>query len=140
MSDFSSFNMAASSAAATLLGLLFIAIQFNIDAFADDLSDRWRAVARSTFSIYILLFILPIVFLLPGLTGIDQGWALIIGAIIGTYRAIRTWWPVWRRAIQRKGERWLQLLRLLALPLLVYGIFARSGYFLIKGQLPRVLN
>ncbi|MGD0612738.1 MAG: hypothetical protein ABSB41_14640 [Anaerolineales bacterium] len=132
MSDYFSFYMTASGAAATLLGLLFIAIQFNIDAFADDRSDCWRAVARSTFAIYVLWFILLIVFLIPGMTGNGQGMALMIGACYGIYRAVRTWWPVWRKALQRKSERWLQLLRLLVAPLVVYGLFAHSGYQLLK--------
>lgn len=134
MTDFYSFYIAASGAAATLLGLLFIAIQFNIDAFSNDASDRWQAVARSTFAIYIVLFILPITFLIPGMTASAHGLTLMFGAAIGTYRAVRTWWPVWRKAIQRKSERWWQLVRLLLGPLVVYGWFVYSGYQLLTGQ------
>ena len=134
MSDFSSFYIAASGAAATLLGLLFIAIQFNIDAFSDDATDRWRAIARSTFAIYVVLFILPLTFLVPGLPASSHGLTLMIGASIGIYRAVRTWWPVWRKAIQRKSERWWQLVRLLLGPLVVYGWFEYSGFELLTGQ------
>jgi hypothetical protein len=39
--DWSTFYLAV-SAAATLMGLLFIAIQFNIDVFAAEPTNRWR--------------------------------------------------------------------------------------------------
>ncbi len=134
MVDYSSFYLASSGAAATLLGLLFIAIQFNIDVFATDPTNRWRAMARSTFAIYVLLFALPLVFLIPGMSGVAQGWALILGAVFGIYRAFRTWWPVWRAALQRRGERWIQLLRLLVGPLVVYVILILNGTDLVRRQ------
>ncbi len=137
MSAYSTFFLAATGAAATLLGLLFIAIQFNIDTFARDPSNRWRATARSTFAIYVLLFVLPLLLLLPGITAAYQGSALIFGAVFGIFRALWTWWPVWRAALQRREERWLQLLRLLVGPLVVYGLLIYSGVRLLQGRSPQ---
>jgi uncharacterized membrane protein len=134
MGDFSTFYMVSSAAAATLIGLLFIAIQFNIGEFADDPSNPWRAIARSTFAVYVLLFVLPMIFLVPGLTTEDQAWVLILGALFGIFRAFRTWWPVWRVALQHGSERWLQLVRLLLGPLLIYLLFAGSGVELLRGK------
>ncbi len=134
MIDYSSFYLASSGAAATLLGLLFIAIQFNIDAFATDPTNRWRATARSTFSIYVVLFALPLVLLIPGLSEVAQGWAIDLAAVLGVYRAFRTWWPVWRAALQHRRERWTQLLRLLVSPLVIYTIMIIDGYQLVQNQ------
>ncbi len=61
--DWTSFYLAIAGAAATLLGLLFIAVQFNIESLTSDPSNRWRAVARSTFTIHVVLFLLPLIFL-----------------------------------------------------------------------------
>jgi hypothetical protein len=54
--------------------------------------------------------------------------------LIGIYRAVRTWLPVWWKAIQRRSERWWQLVRLQLGPLVVYGWFVYSGYQMLTGQ------
>ncbi len=94
--DWSSFYLAIAGAAATLLGLLFIAVQFNIETLTADPSNRWRAVARSTFAIYVVLFLLALIFLIPGLNSAFYGYALLIAVISGAMRAVFAWLPVWR--------------------------------------------
>ncbi|HMA38180.1 MAG TPA: hypothetical protein VKY74_27275 [Chloroflexia bacterium] len=118
--DWTNFYLGAAGAAATLVGLLFIAVQFNIDAFVLEPGNRWRAVARSTFAIYTLLFVLPLFLLIPGLDHGTRGLALLLLASFGSVRAVITWLPVWRGLGHHRGERFGQTAWLLVGPLLAY--------------------
>ncbi len=130
--DWSSFYLAIGGAAATLLGLLFIAVQFNIEALTSDPSNRWRAVARSTFTIYVVLFLLPLIFLIPGLDTAFYGYALLIAVGNGAARAIAAWLPVWRSILHRRGERLWETLWLLVGPLVAYASLGRLGFDLLN--------
>ncbi len=130
--DWSSFYLAIAAAAATLLGLLFIAVQFNIETLASDPSNRWRAVARSTFTFYVVLSLLPLVFLIPNLGNAFYGYALLIAIVSGAVRAVLAWLPVWRSILHKRGERIWETLWLLVGPLLAYANLARSGFDLLN--------
>ncbi len=130
--DWSSFYVAIAGAAATLLGLLFIAVQFNIETLTADPSNRWRAVARSTFTIYVVLFLLPLVFLIPGLSTAFYGYALLIAVVSGAVRAVSAWLPVWRSIFHKQGERVWETLWLLVGPLIAYASLGRLGFDLLN--------
>jgi hypothetical protein len=131
--DWSSFYLAASAAAATLIGLLFIAVQFNLDLFANEPGNRWRAVARSTFAIYGTLFFAPMFMLIPNLDPVTRGVNLLVVAAFGIVRVIMSWLPV-RRGVQHRGERLWQTIWLLLGPLAAYLILARAAFDLAGGS------
>ncbi len=131
--DWSNFYLATAGASATLIGLLFIAVQFNIDAFTDDPQDRWRAIARSTFSIYGTLFIMPLAMLIPDLPAILRGDILLIVAAFGIVRTVASWLPVWRGMLQQRSARIWQSLWLLVGPLAAFLSLARSAYDITQG-------
>ncbi len=116
MADRSTFYLATGGAAATLLGLLFIAVQFNIDTFVLDPGNKWRALARSTFSMFTILFFLPLLLLVPGTDPSGQGIVLLGAAGYGAIGAVLTWLPVWRSIFQGRRERLWQTAWLLIAP------------------------
>ncbi len=119
--DWTSFYMATGGAAATLVGLLFIGVQFNIDLFIGDPSSRWNAVARSTFEIFALLFLFSLCFLIPSLNDDSRSIVLLIGVGIGMIRAIATWRPVARSfGALLRADQFAQTIWLLAWPFLTY--------------------
>lgn len=130
MSD-STFYLATCGAAATLVGLLFIAVQFNMDVFEP--GNRWNAVARSTFSIYITLFIVPLFFLVPELNEPARGVASLIFVFFGISRTVSTWIPVWRGSLPRSFHRLWQTLWLLIGPLIAYGYLANNLILMVGG-------
>jgi hypothetical protein len=72
--DWTSFFLAAAGAAATLLGLLFVGVQFQMETLMADL--RWQAVARSTFVMYVTLFVMPLALTIPTLSNAERSIAL----------------------------------------------------------------
>src|SRR5262245_16254387 len=54
-------------AAATLLGLLFVAVQVGFGRVNYDPGNRLHATARSTFSLFVTVFVVSLLFLYPGL-------------------------------------------------------------------------
>ncbi len=129
--DDSTFFLATCGAAATLVGLLFVAVQFNIDVLQP--GSRWQAVASSTFSIYATLFILPLFFLAPALDAPSRAAAGLFFVVLGIFRTINTWIPVWRSTLPRSLHRLWQTLWLLVGPLLVYGYLANNLFLLLRG-------
>ncbi len=119
--DWTSFYMATAGAAATLVGLLFIGVQFNIDLFIGNPGNRWNAVARSTFEIFALLFLISLCFLIPSLSDDAHSIVLLIGAGIGMARAVANWLPIARSfGALLRADQFAQTIWLLAWPLLTY--------------------
>ena len=131
--DWTSFFIASAGAAATLVGLLFIAVQFNIDEFKQARGNRWRAVARSTFTIFTLLFLLPMFFLIPLLDAPGRGVVVII-ASIGIVRSVTTWIPVWRSLPHQRLEQLWQTIWLLIGPVIFFLALGRAASSLLQGD------
>lgn len=132
--DWNSFYLGALGASATLMGLLFIAIQLNLDILAADPSNRWRSIARSTFSMYLVLFIVPLLMLIPGLDSSLQATFVILAAGFGVTRSVMTWLPVWRSFRHQRGERFWHTSWLLLAPAAVYLSFGLAAYRLYHNQ------
>jgi hypothetical protein len=116
--DWTSFFICAAGAAATLMGLLFVGVQFHMDTLMADL--RWQAVARSTFAMYVLLFTLPLMLLIPTISNLERSIVLLAMVGFGVVRAVRTWLPVWGSRQQRPSDRVWQIAWHLLGPLAVY--------------------
>jgi hypothetical protein len=129
-----SFWLGASTAAATLMGLLFVGVQFQMETLLADL--RWQAVARSTFAMYVTLFVMPLALIIPTLSNAERSIALLIMAGFGMLRSVRTWLPVWRSKQQRQRERLWQAAWLLVGPLAVYLSVAYAAIQLYSANQP----
>jgi phosphoglycerol transferase MdoB-like AlkP superfamily enzyme len=131
--DFTNFYLGAATAAATLVGLLFIAIQINLDTFSREPDNRWRAVGRLTFTTFVMLFILPLMFLIPKVTDSLRGAVILLAVGISVLRILQAWLPVWRGVFRGRGERVWQTAWLLVGPLLVYIYLGTTGLALLRG-------
>jgi hypothetical protein len=128
----------SAGAAATLLGLLFIAVQVGFRRFRYDRTKRRHAVASSTLGILLTLFISSMMFLYPGLELHQVAQALIVICAFGLFRIVLTWRPVYRSMLgEAEGaSRRMQTVWLLLGPGLVYVlVIAFSALQLTSSQL-----
>ncbi len=133
--DWTTFYLGTAGAAATLMGLLFIGVQFRLGELRNEPVGRWKFIARSTFTMYVALFILPMSFLIPNLGSAGQASFIFIVAAFCTVRAFATWVPIWR-SIHQRGERVVETLWLLVGPLAAYFSLAYFGLQLYNGNDP----
>src|SRR5262249_49415165 len=115
--------------AATLLGLLFVAIQVGFGRFSYDPGNRRHAMARSTFSIFVTVFIVSLLFLYPGMnrSGLSIGIAIMAG--LAAYTVTRCWLPVWGGMLrEHRLERTWQTAWLLLAPLALLAFLVYDSY------------
>jgi H+/Cl- antiporter ClcA len=136
MSEWTPFFLGMSAASATLAGLLFVGIQFNIDTLVTNPGSRWYAVARSTFSTYTMLLLVPLVLVIPTTTLSTIATVLAIAGVLGAAGAVRTWLPVWKSILRRQERLW-QSFWLLFSPLFVYALLTWNGLLLFGSSDPR---
>ncbi len=132
--DLTNFYLVSATAAATLLGLLFIAVQFNLETFASEPNNRWRALARSTFVTFVVLFILPLMLLVPKLDSHFRGAIILAISITNLVRTLLIWVPLGRGVFQGRVERLWQIGWLQIGPLIVYLSLGWLGLALIHDQ------
>jgi hypothetical protein len=122
------FYVVSAGAAATLVGLLFVAVQIGPPLTTRGAITRRHAMARSTFAVFAVLFALSLYLLLPYQpTNVRAEVAIAAGAV-GVFRAIRTWLPVWADKLQGRIEfRLWQTAWLLIGPIIAYVFIAIAG-------------
>jgi hypothetical protein len=131
------FYVASSAAAATLVGLLFVAVQIGPPLVGPGPIGRRHAMARSTFTIFVIVFALSLYLIIPGVPSRARALALIGGAIGGAARAVRTWVPVWRDKLHGRIQfRLWQTAWLLLGPVLTYGYLAFRATGELRGVDP----
>jgi hypothetical protein len=79
------FYMLSGSAAAALLGLLFVSVSLHLDALSGD----GQALAYETFFHFMATLFLALVCLMPGLTPVGLGAALLALGLLGCARLAR---------------------------------------------------
>jgi len=122
------FYLTSAAAAATLVGLLFVAVQIGPPLVGAGPIRRRHAMARSTFSIFATLFALSLFLLLPDQSIRLRALVVIAAGVVGAYRAIRTWIPVWADKLQGRIEfRLLQTAWLLLGPVTAYIFLVVAG-------------
>ena len=122
------FYIVSAGAAATLVGLLFVAVQIGPPITLSGGVSRRHAMARSTFAIFVLLLALSMDFLLPFQTTHERALVALAGAVFGIFRAVRTWVPVWADKLQGRAEfRLWQTAWLLLGPLVAYAFIILAG-------------
>ena len=126
--DWTIFYAAGAGASATLLGLLFVAIQLNMDAVTGARSNRWRALARSTFDHYTSLFILSVLMLIPGAMALFFGIVVFWMGVVSIGRLLWAWVPVWRNVFAQGQGGFIELIWLVFTPLGAYIGMVLFGY------------
>lgn len=129
--DWTPFYVAMAGAAATVLGLLFVAVQLSAGKVAAHRTARWWAIAFSTFYLYMTVFFLPLWFLIPSFSPYSRPVVTLILVGIGILRTVRAAFFVWRSVRPGQAEPWWQSLWYLAGPLILYlllGYYAAISY------------
>jgi cytochrome b561 len=122
------FYTVLAAATATLLGLLFIAVQPNIAGFSKDPQSRWKALAISTFHIYTWVFVMSLFGFIP----VYRAQMFRIAPLLGIWRQLRTRLPVWQTS-KGRFERWRETLWLLIAPVLIYAALIYFSFQLHRG-------
>jgi hypothetical protein len=131
------FYVVSAGAAATLVGLLFVAVQIGPPLVQSGPIGRRHAMARSTFTVFVVLFVLSLYLLLPGIPSAARAGAVLAGSIGGAGRAIRAWIPVWRDKLQRRVQfRLWQTAWLLIGPVLTYAYLTFRAIGELRGVDP----
>ncbi len=135
------FYLASAAAAATLVGLLFVAVQIGPPLIGAGPIGRRHAMARSTFSIFATLFALSLYLLLPDQSSRVRAEVVIAGGLVGAYRAFRTWLPVWADKLQGRVEfRLWQTAWLLVGPVVAFAFLAVAGVRQLRSADPTILD
>jgi len=135
------FYVVCAGAVATLVGLLFVAVQIGPPLVRSGPVGPRHAIARSTFTVFAVVFFLSLFFLAPGSTPKARAGVAIGAAIAGSLRAVRTWIPVWRDMLQGRVEpRLWQTAWLLIGPVLAYAYLAAAAIAQLRSTDPRVLD
>src|SRR5713101_1159897 len=86
------FYLLVGTAAATLLGLLFVAVSFNLDVIADQSHANLRATAGLTFNSFLYILIFSLLFLIPNPTPLQLGVPLLCVGSLGMFTLSRNLW------------------------------------------------
>jgi hypothetical protein len=122
------FYIVSAGAAATLVGLLFVAVQIGPPLQVSGAIGRRHAMARSTFTIFAVLLALSMFLLLPYISSGARATVVLAAALVGAVRAIMTWVPVWADKLQGRVQfRLWQTAWLLLAPLVAYGFLALAA-------------
>ncbi len=127
--DLNIFYTALATVAATLLGLLFIAIQQNAERLADP-HTRWRALAVSTFYSYTVILVVALFTFIPDLRALALG----IGCLIGIWRQVGAWLPVWRLKAAGSFTRLRETFWMLVGPVFLYATLLYASTRLQAGR------
>ena len=118
--EWNSFFATLAGAAATVLALLFVAVQLVADRIEGDHKDRWWAIAFSTFYLFLTVFFLSLAQLSPVLKSHGRALTTLVLVVIYIFRISGSSFLIWRSMFRRKGERIWETFWNLAAPLIIY--------------------
>ena len=81
--EWETFYLMVGTAAATLIGLLFVAVSINIDNFHRKTSTDLHHFAALTFNCFFYTLLMAILFLVPGLSSLELGIPLLFLSVLG---------------------------------------------------------
>jgi hypothetical protein len=110
------FYLTAGAAAATLIGLLFVGLSINLDAFTADEGTGLRLLAEQAFSNLIYVLLIALFVLIPSPDPQSLTIELVIIGLFGVGRVARRWRTFGTRT-DRFGRR-VYLLRRIGFPAL----------------------
>ncbi len=134
--DWNPFYTTLAAATATVMGLLFIAVQLSSDKLKDDDKRPYRALAFSTFNILMVVFLMPVCFLIPALDVAGRSIVVFICAGFGLLRILRTWLPLIRNPFLARSERAWQFIWHILGPTLAYLFLLFVGFQVLTTQAP----
>jgi hypothetical protein len=126
------FYQVMAEAAATVIGLLFVAVQLSAGKVSEHRNARWWATAFSTFYLYLTVLFLPLWFLIPSLSPHSRAVFSLVLAAIGIVRIVRGSLFVWRGVFPGHAKRWWERGWYIAGPLILYIVL---GYYAAKSYL-----
>ena len=138
------FFSLAGTAAATLVGLLFVAVSLHLDLFSDERERQTRISAQQTLTNFFNVLVLALLFNIPDWTAssVSIGTATIIVSGFGLARVllmlvnhVRAGWskPLGLPLISRSYA--LFVFRQILYPFLVYGFIILAGVELSNGNI-----
>jgi len=130
--EWNAFYAAMAGSSATVIGLIFVAVQLKSDKFSQ--TSAWKAVASSTFYIYFMVFFLSLTFLIPALGPNVKSIIILFHVGLGAYRVVRIWFPVWHGIFKGSGEGFIEALWFLAGPFLLYSLLAYHAAEICLGK------
>ncbi len=134
--DWNSFYLMMAGATATVMGLLFIAVQGSIGRYDRRHNPHYRALALSTFNIFFLDFFIPAFFLIPAIGQQGRACAIFVGVGLGVIGVFRNWLPVFREVYNRRTERAFQMFWHFVSPLLAFFYLAYVAVLMLRGTSP----
>ncbi len=115
------FYLMIGTAAATLIGLLFVALSLNIELLRKDETGNMRIIAAQTFNIFVYVLLFAVLFLIPrngpfglGLPLIGIGAAGLWSTVVQFFAARKS-----RANWGRRGVTWRFLLPLISLSVVI---------------------
>lgn len=139
MGDWNLFFATCAGAAATLVGLLFVATQLHVEVFTES-SNRWAALAQSTLTILSSILIISVFFLVPVIPLQIRGELDSAVVAVTLWRTFRVWWPVVRLGEAGRWQRLTQSFWLLVVPLVVYAYLLLGAIQLLTGSKDGLFN
>jgi len=99
VASWQSFYMLAGTSSATLVGLLFVAVSLHLDLVGESGAEVILSLARRTFTRFILIVVVALLFLVPDQRPLGLGLPLLALGVVDT---VRTGWSA--RVIVRAGK------------------------------------
>jgi len=135
------FYEVCAGAAATLVGLLFVAVQIGPPLRTPGTISPRHAIARSTFSVFATIVIVSLLYIVPDTPVRFRAIMTLGAAAFGVVRSIRTWIPVWRDKFAGRIEfRLWQSAWLLLGPIVTYALLASGAVRELKSGVPHILD
>ncbi|MFN2289863.1 MAG: hypothetical protein ACK2UC_01610 [Anaerolineae bacterium] len=88
IAQWETFYLLAGTAAATLIGLLFVAISINIESFRGKAYGDLQLFATLTFNCFFYVLFIALIFLIPGLSALGLGIPLFLLGTLGLANAV----------------------------------------------------
>ena len=128
------FFTTLAGAAATVLALLFVAVQLVGDRIGGDQRDRWWAIAFLTFYLFLTVFFVSLSKLIPLLRSHGRAVTTLVLVLIYIFRLASSSFLIWRGMFLRKGEQLWETLWNLAAPLVIYVLLGYDSLRVLFGN------
>jgi uncharacterized membrane protein SirB2 len=117
------FYLMVGTAAATLVGLLFVSLSLNADAISRKKNADLRALAEQTFASFLFILMFAVFFLIPGQEPLGLGLPLLGVGLLAMYVTVRHF-LLSRRHHRRRWGWWSVTSRFVAAAVCFSGLIA----------------
>ena len=102
--DWHDFYMMMGAAATTLVGLLFVSMSMNLDIIAHEDNADWRELAIQTFTNFLNVIVLSVIFLIPRQDHLGLGIPLLLVSGSGLFVTMNQFLKVNRSSFKNWGK------------------------------------